>query len=277
LICATEDAEGADDTVRRRATAHGRAQHITTIDGGPNLSSLSDTVRFFREALALARDSTAPPFVLFILDVFRECFSGDENSSEVVSAAMSVTRVAAKMFGVTILIAHHAGRADAERARGSIAFDGALDFIAVLSAPAPGTIALKVTKNRAGMKGDTHLWHFDADGVLQPGPGKQQETPESTEGDAALLSQLIYEIASVAMPATRQQIAAALGEANPARLGAGAKRTTAQSRIDRTIVMAVDRQWVSRAPGRGAERFVPGPEAAAGVIVPIEAALEGAQ
>jgi hypothetical protein len=125
------------------------------------------------------------------------------------------------------------------------------------------------------MKGDTHCWHFDTTGVLQAGPGEQPEAPGSTAGDAALLSQLIYEIASKAVPATRRQIEAALAEANPARLGDGAKRQTAGDRIGRAIKMAVDRQWITR--GRGAERYAPGPEVAAGVIVPIEVALEGAQ
>ena len=270
LYCATEDATGVDETIVFRGAQHGRTQHVTVIEGGPNLSSLSDTVRFLRGSVAIARDGKAssPPFALFVFDVFRECFTGDENSSEVVSAAMSVARIVAAMFGVTILIAHHAGRGDAERARGSIAFDAALDFIGVLTAPAPATIALRITKNRAGPKGESYAWHFDGAGCLADGRGVIDSANDEAPADT--VGRVVHELtAATNQPVVKTDLYAALAADTPAAFGDGVPTTVLRSRRSRAIVGAARARYITLDKH---QRIRPGPNTP--VLLPPGGALE---
>jgi len=66
--------------------------------------------------------------VLIVLDTLARCFGGgDENSTQDMSKFVSACDALRRRYGCTILVVHHTGHADKNRARGAIALKAALD------------------------------------------------------------------------------------------------------------------------------------------------------
>ena len=65
---------------------------------------------------------------LLILDTFARSFVGDENSSKDMSEAINRLDRAATRNGCAVMLVHHTGHGNTDRARGSSAFRAALDF-----------------------------------------------------------------------------------------------------------------------------------------------------
>lgn len=65
---------------------------------------------------------------LIVLDTLARCFGGgDENATKDMSAFVSACDALRRRYGCTILVVHHTGHADKNRARGAIALKAALD------------------------------------------------------------------------------------------------------------------------------------------------------
>ena len=68
------------------------------------------------------------PPVLIVLDTLARCFGGgDENSTQDMSRFVSACDTIRRRYGCTVLVVHHTGHADKNRARGAIALKAALD------------------------------------------------------------------------------------------------------------------------------------------------------
>jgi len=78
--------------------------------------------------LVLAVESLDEPPALIVLDTLARCFGGgDENATKDMSAFVSACDTVRQRYGCTILVVHHTGHADKNRARGAIALKAALD------------------------------------------------------------------------------------------------------------------------------------------------------
>ncbi len=65
---------------------------------------------------------------LIVLDTLARCFGGgDENSTQDMSRFVAACDLLRRYYGCTILIVHHTGHADKNRARGAMALNAALD------------------------------------------------------------------------------------------------------------------------------------------------------
>jgi len=92
------------------------------------------------EALAAIEDEPEGSISLVIIDTFRACLEGDENSSNDTRRAMQAARELARLLGCPIVIVHHTNKsgsgADARSSRGSVEITAAPDVI--LSVDASG-------------------------------------------------------------------------------------------------------------------------------------------
>ncbi len=78
------------------------------------------------DLIAAIDEGEAP--ALIVLDTLARCFGGgDENATKDMSAFVSACDALRRRYGCTILVVHHTGHADKNRARGAIALKAALD------------------------------------------------------------------------------------------------------------------------------------------------------
>ena len=95
------------------------------------------------EALSLVHGTPR----LVVVDTVARTMPGDESSNKDMSAFIAALDVlAARLGGVTILLIHHAGLSDADRARGASALRAALDVEFKLEQRAPGLRVLSQSK-----------------------------------------------------------------------------------------------------------------------------------
>lgn len=264
---ASEDEHGLHDRRLAWEAVHGLASNLHLFAGVPLLSGpLADSIRFFRDA---ARHGGAP--ALIVIDVFTDTVVGDENSVQTVGPSLYRAKVLGRLTGATMLIVHHASKARPEDARGSSAFNGAMDVIGSVVSDERG-IRLKVVKHRSAPAGAEYRFHL-RDGVLQTGADPRTGDPllggsRQLDQDARLVADALRGIAGVGDPATNAELQAAL--ATECR-GMGSddpkNRSTASSRRSRAIHHAIQLQYVT-VTGRGRSRlYSPGPMAP-----PLEAA-----
>jgi hypothetical protein len=249
----SEDTIGRSEWRRKWSDAHAAPNDWHLISGVPPLSNLSDSVSFVRHALGLVLSPDSAPVRLLIIDLFRDAFDGEENSSADVGAAMATAHALARMFRCSILLVHHSAIANEQRGRGSSAFSGGLDVCCAV-AIRDGTITATVTKNRGGPTGATYSWHFESSGLLGAGSGASRPT-EVTEDSALSAARVIREIATPGIPVTRTALAAGLADARPDLFGEHVNPNTAKTRVARGINAAVEKRWI--AVDRG--KFIPGP------------------
>jgi len=88
--------------------------------------AIPDVGRLAELTAAIGRQSDPP--VLIVLDTLARCFGGgDENSTQDMSRFVSACDAIRRGYGCTMLVVHHTGHADKNRARGAIALKAALD------------------------------------------------------------------------------------------------------------------------------------------------------
>jgi hypothetical protein len=88
--------------------------------------AIPDAGRLAELTAAIGRQPEPP--VLIVLDTLARCFGGgDENSTQDMSRFVSACDGIRRRYGCTVLVAHHTGHADKNRARGAIALKAALD------------------------------------------------------------------------------------------------------------------------------------------------------
>jgi len=103
----------------------------------PEMSQLAE--------LLLAIESLGDPPALIVLDTLARCFGGgDENATRDMSAFVSACDTIRRQHHCTILVVHHTGHADKNRARGAIALKAALD--AEYRLAKDGSLLLTATK-----------------------------------------------------------------------------------------------------------------------------------
>lgn len=98
----------------------GAPLHIAPAVAIPDVAQLAELVK--------AVEADAGPPALLVLDTLARCFGGgDENSTQDMSKFVSACDALRRRWGCTILVVHHTGHADKNRARGAIALKAALD------------------------------------------------------------------------------------------------------------------------------------------------------
>lgn len=267
LYFTSEDADGLRNRAASWETVHGEVRNNLHIFGRvPPLSSLERGISFFLKALNSVDDSRkGPPLRLIVIDVLRAAIEGEENSSDVMGPAMVAASLLSRMTGATVLLVHHSALSDPERGRGSSAFTGAQDFIGAVSQGDQG-ISLKVMKNKGGPAGQVLRWYLQ-DGVLRSGGLAPQSATRPSEAGAQAAGLVIREIASSELGITRRVLATALSEEYPDLFGARVNPKTAETRVSRSLRLAVDRGWISV---RSGNKYVPGPN------IPPASAIESA-
>ncbi|PMO60354.1 hypothetical protein BCT06_12725 [Vibrio breoganii] len=99
-----------------------RLDHPVAMGDIAEVNQLADTIEHYSETVG-------KKFGLVIVDTLARCFgTGDENKTEDMSRFVSACDRLKAQVGVTVLIVHHSGVADKERARGSSALRAACDF-----------------------------------------------------------------------------------------------------------------------------------------------------
>lgn len=88
--------------------------------------AISDVAQLAQLVQAVEAQNCRPALV--VLDTLARCFGGgDENSTQDMSKFVSACDALRRHWGSTILVLHHTGHADKNRARGAIALKAALD------------------------------------------------------------------------------------------------------------------------------------------------------
>ena len=219
----------------------------------PRPLPLSQPEQALRLVGAAIKETGARAVKLIVVDLFRDSLVGDENTAEVMGAAMATAHLLTRQTGATILFVHHAPRSDPSRPRGSSAFDGALDWWASVEGH-DGNVRLTVQKNRVGPRGNTAVWHIVEGGILRPGPKAATGGGVTLEDLALAAAHAVHGGATPGVPLTRSQISALVAEEHPAVFGPDVSRGSVSSRLSRGLKEAVRRGWIR------AERkqFVPG-------------------
>ena len=95
---------------------------------------------------------------LIILDTFQRCFSGDENSAQEVNKFIKAADQLIQTFNCTVLMVHHTGRGNKNRARGSSVLDASIDGEFIVERKGTKAddensmlVTMKQTKNKDGM------------------------------------------------------------------------------------------------------------------------------
>jgi phage/plasmid primase-like uncharacterized protein len=87
-----------------------------------------DQVNHLVETLTHYMEYTKEQFSLIVLDTLARCFKGDENRTEDMGAFVSACDYLKTKLNLSILVVHHSGVTDKDRARGSSALRAASDF-----------------------------------------------------------------------------------------------------------------------------------------------------
>ena len=113
----------------RRIRAWGEHNSVTLTDAPLYVApavAIPDVSELTR--LVLAVQPLPKPPALIVLDTLARCFGGgDENSTQDMSKFVSACDALRRHYGCTVLVVHHTGHADKNRARGAIALKAALD------------------------------------------------------------------------------------------------------------------------------------------------------
>lgn len=88
-----------------------------------NRSSMNELAAAVSEAI----EEVGPPSIVFVDTVARAFGGGDENSTKDMSAFIAALDAIRAKLGCTIVLVHHSGHSDKQRARGSMALKGAVD------------------------------------------------------------------------------------------------------------------------------------------------------
>ncbi len=114
----------------RRIKAWLRAHHLTG-EGLP-FHVASEAVQLLDPASVEAATSAIAALAerprLIVVDTLARCYGGDENSTEDMSAFIAALDRLRARFGCAVLVVHHSGLAERDRARGASALRAAVDW-----------------------------------------------------------------------------------------------------------------------------------------------------
>ena len=150
--------------IRQRLGAYNQSEHGGKLAGVPLfLSNRGSRINEADELQKLETEITllqkeVGSIGLIILDTFQRCYSGDENSASEVNKFIKACDQLIQTFDCTVLMVHHTGRGNTNRARGSSVLDASIDgeFIVERKGTKAGNdnsmlVTMKQTKNKDGM------------------------------------------------------------------------------------------------------------------------------
>ena len=150
--------------IRKRLGAYDQSKHGGTLAGvplflsnrGSRINEQEELGKLEAEINILQKD--VGNVGLIILDTFQRCFSGDENSAQEVNKFIKAADQLIQTFNCTVLMVHHTGRGNKNRARGSSVLDASIDgeFIVERKGTKADNedsmlVTIKQTKNKDGM------------------------------------------------------------------------------------------------------------------------------
>ena len=150
--------------IRKRLGAYDQSKHGGTLAGvplflsnrGSRINEQEELGKLEAEINILQKD--VGNIGLVILDTFQRCFSGDENSAQEVNKFIKAADQLIQTFNCTVLMVHHTGRGNKNRARGSSVLDASIDgeFIVERKGTKADNedsmlVTMKQTKNKDGM------------------------------------------------------------------------------------------------------------------------------
>jgi len=98
---------------------------------------------------------------LVVVDTLNLYMASDENSTLESTMFIKALRRLASRFDCSILLIHHTGVAEQDRARGSSVFLGAMDYQLKVSKTESGDYKLEHTKNKAGIEEQPMFYHLE--------------------------------------------------------------------------------------------------------------------
>ena len=150
--------------IRARLGAYNQSEHGGELAGvplflsnrGSRINEQEELEKLEAEINILQKD--VGNIGLIILDTFQRCFSGDENSAQEVNKFIKAADQLIQTFNCTVLMVHHTGRGNQNRARGSSVLDASIDgeFIVERKGTKADNedsmlVTMKQTKNKDGM------------------------------------------------------------------------------------------------------------------------------
>lgn len=198
LYIAGEGGIGVPRRIKALADRYNEGQPI------PNLFRMDHAVHFGESrqvtqlinALNQCADNVDQKFGLIVLDTLARCFSGDENKAEEMGKFITACDRLKAETGATVLVIHHSGVMDPNRARGSSALRAAADFeyrAERAKAESPGVVVIG-TKSKDEKEAPSQVFWLaehplftDADGdqvVSLACADEGEAPPEGEPGDA---------------------------------------------------------------------------------------------
>ena len=150
--------------IRQRLGAYDQSEYGGKLAGvplflsnrGSRINEADELVKLETEITLLQKEVGS--IGLIILDTFQRCYSGDENSASEVNKFIKACDQLIQTFDCTVLMVHHTGRGNTNRARGSSVLDASIDgeFIVERKGTKAGDdnsmlVTMKQTKNKDGM------------------------------------------------------------------------------------------------------------------------------
>jgi hypothetical protein len=272
VYCASEDVDGWRERAERWEGVNGPAPNLRIVSGVPPLSRPADALSFMLGVAEQMERAGLPRLLAVVIDVFRAAFTGKENDSDDVGAAMATAHAIARTLGVAVVLVHHTPRDDDARPRGSNAFEAALDFMAAVTKPKYGNLVTwTVSRNKSGPAGHQAQWEIGENGVLKSCPLRTSATAAVSQGEhcARIAAATIRELARASLTVTRPALVVELARREPDLFGPNVARSTAQMRLKRALGFAADNNWIEeKRPGA----YAAGPQSPPGADSIAEAA-----
>jgi hypothetical protein len=152
ILCAGEGFRGIPDRVDAWCMHHGVEKSKARLAITQRAAQLFDEVylnAFYKEIKALVGQHGKPELII-IDTVARHMFGLDENSAKDMGALVATVDKLKSDFECSIMLVHHTGHANQDRARGSTAFKGALDTEIIVKPLSDHDITMKCDKQKDG-------------------------------------------------------------------------------------------------------------------------------
>ena len=131
LLIAGEGGQGVPRRIKAWELTHNDGQLLEDLYRLPFAVTFNDfdQVSHLAKSIHHYEETIGKKFGLIILDTLARCFgAADENQTKDMNAFINACDQLKQETGATVLVVHHTGHSDQERARGSSALNAALDF-----------------------------------------------------------------------------------------------------------------------------------------------------
>ena len=152
ILCAGEGFRGIPDRVDAWCMHHGinkRAVKLAITERPAQLFEESYLAAFYKEIEGLAAQLGKPELII-IDTVARHIPGRDENSAKDMGEFIEAVDKLKSDFECSVMLVHHTGHANQDRARGSTAFKGALDTEIIVKPVGDHDITMKCDKQKDG-------------------------------------------------------------------------------------------------------------------------------